>query len=249
MGVAVDRNANVFVADEVNNRVVEVQTQSVNFGSVNIASSASLTLTYNINVGETLGTPNVHTQGATNLDFTLAGGSTCTGSVTGDSSCTVNVTVLPNSLDHASGNVLAATLIHGIGVGPRVTFASTTSGVYLPSAQSTLGSEFNNPSAVAVDSSGNVFIADSVNSAAKEILAAGGYTTVLTLDSGFGQPTGVAVDGSGNVFFFDTFKNVVREIVAAGGVLNLGAESTFPAAAWRWTGAGTSSSPTATTTQ
>ena len=41
------------------------------------------------------------------------------------------------------------------------------------------------PSGVAVDGSGNVFVADTGNNAVKEILAAGGYTTVNTLGSGF----------------------------------------------------------------
>ena len=41
------------------------------------------------------------------------------------------------------------------------------------------------PFGVAVDGSGNVFVADRDNNAVKEILAAGGYTTVNTLESGF----------------------------------------------------------------
>ena len=117
-----------------------------------------------------------------------------------------------------SGNVLATTYIHGIGVGPQVTFANTTSGVYLPSTQSTLGSGFDEPLlGIAVDGSGNVFLGDQDNNAVKEIVAAGGYTTVNTLGSGFSSPEGVAVDGSGNVFVADYGNNVVKEIVAAGG--------------------------------
>jgi len=64
----------------------------------------------------------------------------------------------------------------------------------------TLGSGFSNPYGVAVDASGNIFVADYSNNAVKEILAAGGYTTVNTLGSGFAIPTGVAVDANGNVF-------------------------------------------------
>ena len=81
-------------------------------------------------------------------------------------------------------------------------------------AQSTLGSGFSNPFGVAVDGSGNVFVADNANSAVKEILAAGGYTTVNTLGSGFTYPRAVAVDGSGNVFV--AYGNAVKEILAAG---------------------------------
>jgi hypothetical protein len=51
----------------------------------------------------------------------------------------------------------------------------------------------------------------------KEILAAGGYTTVNTLGSGFISPSGVSVDGSGNVFVGDEGHNAVKEIMAAGG--------------------------------
>jgi hypothetical protein len=44
---------------------------------------------------------------------------------------------------------------------------------------------------VAIDANGNVFVADTYNNAVKEILAAGGYTTVNMLGSGFNQPASV----------------------------------------------------------
>ena len=77
----------------------------------------------------------------------------------------------------------------------------------------TLGSGFDQPTGVAVDGSGNVFVADSNHNAVKEILAPG-YTTVNPLGSGFSRPTGVAVDRSGNVFVADTGHNAVKEILA-----------------------------------
>ena len=80
----------------------------------------------------------------------------------------------------------------------------------------TLGSGFNEPSGIAVDGNGNVFVADYANSAVKEILAVGGYTTVKTLGYGFSYPFGVAVDKDGNVFVADTGNNLVKEIFAAG---------------------------------
>jgi len=52
----------------------------------------------------------------------------------------------------------------------------------------TLGSGFLGPQSVAVDGSGNVFVADTYNNAVKEIVAAGGYTAVKTLGSGFRTP-------------------------------------------------------------
>ncbi|MGB8843182.1 MAG: NHL repeat-containing protein [Aliidongia sp.] len=75
---------------------------------------------------------------------------------------------------------------------------------------------FDAPEAIAVDSSDNVFIADVNNNAVKELLAASGYTTIVSLGSGFGHPTGIAVDGSSNVFVADS-NSSVKEILAAGG--------------------------------
>jgi DNA-binding beta-propeller fold protein YncE len=76
---------------------------------------------------------------------------------------------------------------------------------------------FNNPTGVAVDASGNVFVADNGNNAVKKILAAGGYTTLITLGSGFLNPSGVAVDASGNVFVADSGNNAVKMILVPGG--------------------------------
>ncbi len=84
-------------------------------------------------------------------------------------------------------------------------------------AVSTFGSGLFHTFDVAVDGSGNVFVADYGHNAIKEILAAGGYTTVNTLGSGFYYPTSAAVDGSGNVFVADGGNSAIKEILAAGG--------------------------------
>jgi sugar lactone lactonase YvrE len=87
--------------------------------------------------------------------------------------------------------------------------------------RSTLGSGFLGPQGVAVDGSGNVYVADTYNNAVKEILAVGGSIpanpTISTLGSGFNTPGGVAVDGSGNVYVADSFNSAVKEILAVGG--------------------------------
>ena len=84
-GVAVDGAGDVFIADYLANRVVEVQRVAVNFGNVNVCPtgqitpapcSQTLTLNYNVGATTTFGTTSVFTQGAPNLDFTLGSGST-----------------------------------------------------------------------------------------------------------------------------------------------------------------------------
>jgi NHL repeat len=86
-------------------------------------------------------------------------------------------------------------------------------------AMSTLSSGFSNPSGLAVDRSGNVFVADTHDNAVKEILAASGYATVNTLGSGFSNPFGVAVDAGGNVFVADSGNNAVKKILAGDGTI------------------------------
>ena len=87
-----------------------------------------------------------------------------------------------------------------------------------------VGGGFNNPYGVAVDASGNVFVADNGNSAVKEIVAVNGVVSstspVNPVGSGFSGPTGVAVDASGNVFVADNGNSAVKEIVAVGGVVS-----------------------------
>ena len=77
---------------------------------------------------------------------------------------------------------------------------------------------------MAVDASGNVFVADFYNSAVKEIVAVNGVVSstsqVNPLGSGFSDPYGVAVDGSGNVFVADNANSAVKEIVAVNGVVS-----------------------------
>ncbi len=74
---------------------------------------------------------------------------------------------------------------------------------------------------LALDGSGDVFVAVPNSSEIQEIVAVGGSIpanpTVRTLGSGFNTPHGVAVDGSGNVFVADTFNSAIKEILAVNG--------------------------------
>src|SRR5271170_5596117 len=133
-GVAVDSTGNVFFTVFGTGSVVEVQTRSVNFEGVNVCApgqttpapcNETLTLNFKVNDAVTLGTPKALTGGAPDLDFTLASGSTCTGSVAAGTTCTVNVTFTPLAtgtrngsvqITDGSGNVLTTTLISGYGV-------------------------------------------------------------------------------------------------------------------------------------
>ncbi len=85
------------------------------------------------------------------------------------------------------------------------------------------------PSGVAVDRKGNVYIADQNSNRIRKVDAAGVITTIAGKGT-FGYdgdggpadsahlsgPTGVAVDKYGNVFIADEFNNVIRKIDTAG---------------------------------
>ena len=92
---------------------------------------------------------------------------------------------------------------------------------------------FANPASVAVDGTGNVYVADYSNHTIRKVTAAGAVTTLAGLAgvSGstdatgsaarFANPTGVAVDGAGNVYVADQSNNTLRKVTAAGEVTTL----------------------------
>ncbi len=88
---------------------------------------------------------------------------------------------------------------------------------------------------VTVDSSGNIFIADTGNSVIREVSASTGIITTvagiannLYVGTGDGGPAtsatlfapyGVAVDHAGNIFIADTYDFAIREVMAANGTI------------------------------
>src|SRR5947209_1392759 len=86
---------------------------------------------------------------------------------------------------------------------------------------------FNLPKGVAVDSAGNVYVADTNNSTIRKITPAGVVSTlagaagVIGFDDGIGsaarfyKPAGVSVDSAGNVYVADTNNYTIRKITPA----------------------------------
>lgn len=90
--------------------------------------------------------------------------------------------------------------------------------------------KFNQPAAITVDRNGNVYVADSENSAVRKITPSGAVTTlegspiglyanVNGIKSEFLDTEGVAVDASGNVFVSDYGNNRIMQITPSGTVI------------------------------
>ncbi|MEK7765986.1 MAG: hypothetical protein AAB368_07080, partial [bacterium] len=79
------------------------------------------------------------------------------------------------------------------------------------------GALLSNPTSVAVDGAGNVYIADTYNNVIRKVDAGGIITTVNA--PGLFQPCGVAVDAAGNLIIADTYNNLVRRYDPIGDAL------------------------------
>jgi hypothetical protein len=88
---------------------------------------------------------------------------------------------------------------------------------------------FTGPSGVAVDGTGNVYVADTGNQKIRMITSTGDVTTLAGSGiyggangngtaASFRSPSGVAVDGTGNVYVADTNNHLIRKIAPNGDV-------------------------------
>lgn len=75
---------------------------------------------------------------------------------------------------------------------------------------------FNEPKGIAVDASGNIYVADAGNNLIRKIAASGQVSTIAGADSSFSQPSGIAVDASGNVYVADAGNGLIRMIAPSG---------------------------------
>jgi hypothetical protein len=90
---------------------------------------------------------------------------------------------------------------------------------------------FNGPSGIAVDTTGNLYVSDTLNHTIRKVTQAGVVLTIAgtTGTSGFADssdisalfhgPQGIVLDGSGGLFIADTNNNAIRKLVLGSGAV------------------------------
>jgi sugar lactone lactonase YvrE len=191
LGVAVDANGNVFIADTANNAIKEWIK-----ASNTIVPLVSSGLSYPEGVAVD-GSGNVFIADSDNGAIEEWSSGTLTTLVSG--------LFLPTGVAvDGSGNVFIAE--YGRGVVDEWVASSNT--------LTTLVSPLNGPSGVAVDGMGNVYIASYGDSTIKEWVKSSNSVSTL-ISSGLTNPFGVALDGRGNLYIGDAGDHALKEWLAS----------------------------------
>ena len=203
---AINYGGNANYTSATSNPVVNVAP------AVNIGSSAGYTVYVTMAQAGQLANIAVLTGGVSGLDFSNAGRGTCAAGTTyaAGAQCSVRVTFAPIYpglragavvLTNAAGSALGTTFLSAVGIGPQIAFQ--------PAAESTIGSGYLQPSGVAVDAAGSVYITDSVHARViKQTYAGGSFSQTVIGNTAY--PFGIAVDAAGTVYVADDIFNNIQ---------------------------------------
>jgi uncharacterized protein (TIGR03437 family) len=209
-GLAVDKAGNLYIADSINNRVRIVTPDGL------INTFAGNGFTGNVNaVGD--GGP------ANQAQLSLPSG------VTADSSGNVFIADTNQNLIRKvtpDGNI--------------ATFAGIGYPGFAGDGGPAIAASVNHPEDVFVDTKGNVFIADTLDGAIREVTTDGNINTVAgngsigysgdggpATKAGLIEPFSVVVDGSGNIFFAEPEDGRIREVDTKGNINTIAGNGTL----------------------
>lgn len=129
-------------------------------------------------------------------------------------------TSLPNlmhgAFDAAGNFYVSAQSVHVVvkitPAGVVSTFAGSGRRGYSGDGGAATQAQLSAPAGVAIDSAGNLYVADLGNNAVRKIDTDGNINTVTLPDVTLGQPSSVAVDGGGNLYIVDADNSCVRKL-------------------------------------
>ena len=262
--VAVDASGNLFIADNWNNRIRKVSTSGVITtvagngtsgynGDGGSADSAELSNPYGVAVDASgnlfiadWGNNRIRKVSTSGIITTVAGNGTSGYSGDGGSADSAELYYPVGVAVDASGNLFIADeynhRIRKVSTSGVITTVAGKIGAggYSGDGGSATAAELSTPLGVAVDASGNLFIADKLNNRIRKVSTSGIITTVAgngtrgySGDGGSADSaelnyfSGVAVDASGNLFIADEYNNRIREVI--GGAITPVALASFMA--------------------
>lgn len=253
-GIAVDGAGNLFIADTYNYRIRKVTKSNgvistiagsgvADFsGDGGPATNAGLNAPFDVGVDSAGNVYVVDTANnrirkvsvATGVITTLAGNGE--ENFSGDNGAATNARLnAPSGVAVDSvGNIFVADeennrirMVSTAGV--ITTVAGNGSSSFSGDGGAATSAGMRNPYGVAIDSAGNLFIADSGNARIRKVSTAGVITTVAgngfagysgdgnaATSASLRYPTGVALDTAGNLYIVDESNNNVRKVTAAG---------------------------------
>ncbi|MBV8842441.1 MAG: hypothetical protein JO307_06485 [Bryobacterales bacterium] len=201
VGLLLDNKGNLYIADQVNNRIRQV-----------VLSSNVITTIAGTGTAGYSGDGGAATSATLNAPLSLAM----------DASGNLYIADTANDVVReitANGNIGTAAGLYGAGFG------------FGGDGGAPSGAIFNQPSAITFDSAGNLYIADTVNNRVRRATFGSSATTrtiagqgtaaftgdnVLATFSALNKPRGVAIDPSGNIYVADTDNNRIRKIDSHG---------------------------------
>ena len=252
-GVALDSAGYLYVGDLSNNRIRKVSPGGqapVTFGNVTVGQTGtSLPVVLSINADLTIASSQA------SGDFTVTNPSDCHSTFTAGMVCTLQIQFAPTkpgqrwfSLVVTDGSSNQYTFgLEGNGVASALAFTpgiigtaagNGTAGFSGDSGTAT-SAELNSPSAVAVDSAGNLYITDHLNYRIRKVDTGGTITTVAGNGTGgyngdgiaatsaeLYYPFDVALDSAGNLYIADQGNQRVRKVNSSGTITTVAGTGT-----------------------
>lgn len=252
--IAVDGSGNLYIADSQNNRIRKVLTTGVistvaGNGTAGFGGDGSVALTASLNnpFGVTIdGSGNLYIADASNHRIRMVTNGGIISTVAGDGTAGYNgdgATATTSNLYSPGGVVVdgSGKLYIADTQNNRVRSVSISGIISTVAGNGTINyggdgglataASLSNPFGLAIDGSGNLYIADQQNQRIRKVSTPGSITTVagngtygfsgdggVATGASLANAAGVAIDGSGNLYIADQGNNRVRKVTPAGSI-------------------------------
>ncbi|HUO59096.1 MAG TPA: NHL repeat-containing protein [Candidatus Acidoferrales bacterium] len=255
MRVAVDSGGNTYIADYSNHAIRKVTSNGTisTIAGMGIAgysgdggAATSALLNYplglafdssnNLYIADS-GNNVVRRITSAGVISTVAGTGTAGNGAPGGLATTTNLNGPSGVAIDGSGNLYIAdtnnNLIRKVDLstGILTTFAGNGASAFSGDGGPAINASFNKPQGIFIDSSGNLFVADTSNHSVRKIAASAGTVSTVAGNGTYGSggdnglatgavlsgPTDVVTDSSGDLFIADPSNSVIRKVTASSG--------------------------------